>query len=69
LNLSSDQLRQSFSFRFKRWFFGVGKEFSRVTWIRGKQVLKDFGIILILVAIMALIFLGLDYIINMIPRG
>jgi preprotein translocase subunit SecE len=31
--------------------------------------LKDFGIILILVAIMALIFLGLDYIINAIPRG
>jgi preprotein translocase SecE subunit len=47
----------------------VGKEFSRVTWIRGKQVLKDFGIILILVSIMALIFLGLDYLINVIPRG
>jgi ribonuclease HII len=31
LNLSSEQLRQSFSFRFRRWFFGVGKEFSRVT--------------------------------------
>jgi preprotein translocase SecE subunit len=53
----------------KRWFFGVGKEFSRVSWIHGKQVLKDFGIILVLVAIMALIFLGLDYAINAIPKG
>jgi preprotein translocase SecE subunit len=67
--LSSEQLRQSFSFRLRRWFFGVGKEFSRVTWIRGHQILRDFGIILILVTIMALIFLGLDYVINIIPRG
>jgi preprotein translocase SecE subunit len=52
----------------KRWFFGVGKEFSRVTWIGGKEVLKDFGIILLIVGIMTLIFLGLDYLIGIIPK-
>jgi hypothetical protein len=31
LNLSSEQLKQSGSYRMKRWFFGVGKEFSRVS--------------------------------------
>jgi hypothetical protein len=30
-NLSSDELKKSSSYRFKRWFFGVGKEFSRVS--------------------------------------
>jgi preprotein translocase subunit SecE len=34
----------------------------------GREVLKGFAIILILVGIMALIFLGLDYLIGIIPR-
>jgi hypothetical protein len=31
LNLTSDELKSNSRYRMKRWFFGVGKEFSRVS--------------------------------------
>jgi preprotein translocase SecE subunit len=52
--------RRQFSFKLKKWFFGVGKEFSRIRWIDRNRLLKDFIIIIIIVAILALIFLGID---------
>jgi preprotein translocase SecE subunit len=55
-----DLRRKQWSFKVKKWFFGVGKEFSRVRWIDRQKLIKDFVIILIIVAILALLFLGLD---------
>jgi hypothetical protein len=31
LSLTSDELKNNFGYKIKRWFFGVGKEFSRVS--------------------------------------
>jgi preprotein translocase SecE subunit len=63
--MSSHELKSSLRYRLKRWFFGVGKEFSRVTWTGGKHILKDFFIIITIVTIMALLFLGVDYILRL----
>jgi preprotein translocase SecE subunit len=51
---------KTFSYRTKRWFFGVGKEFGRVSWVKRKHILQDFAVIVVIVAILALIFLGID---------
>jgi preprotein translocase SecE subunit len=62
--LTSDELKSNSRYRMKRWFFGVGKEFSRVSWVSGRQVWKDFVIIIIIVAVLALLFLGIDAILT-----
>ncbi|MDR2636378.1 MAG: preprotein translocase subunit SecE [Mycoplasmataceae bacterium] len=46
---------------FKVWFFGLGKEFSRVTWAPKKKVIFNFMIVVLITTILVLIFLGLDY--------
>ncbi|MDR2557319.1 MAG: preprotein translocase subunit SecE [Mycoplasmataceae bacterium] len=50
----------TFNFKFKRWFFGVGKEFSRISWPKKGSVLRDFVIIIIIVFAIALIYFGID---------
>lgn len=54
--------KKKFSYRFKKWFFGIGKEFGRITWPNKSRIIKDFFTVIILVAIIALIFLGFDQI-------
>ena len=54
--------KKPFSFRFKRWFFGIGKEFSRITWPTGNRIFKDLFVTLVIVIIIALVFLGFDQI-------
>lgn len=56
----NDVIKRSFSFHFKRLFFGLNKEFSRTTWWSRKHVFLDFAIILIIVGILALIFFAID---------
>ncbi|RXY97089.1 preprotein translocase subunit SecE [Malacoplasma penetrans] len=41
---------------FKKLFFGVGKEFERVTWTTKKELASSFLITLVVVAFFAIIF-------------
>jgi preprotein translocase SecE subunit len=45
---------------FKRWFFGLGKEFNRISWASRHKVLWNFLVILLIITFLALLFLGLD---------
>lgn len=54
--------KKSFSFRFKRWFFGIGKEFSRITWPTKSRVFKDLFVTIVIVVLLALLYLGFDQI-------
>ena len=47
-------------FKFKRWFFGMGKEFSRISWSSKKSVWQGFIIVVSIVIFLALIFLAID---------
>jgi preprotein translocase SecE subunit len=55
-----DVIKHLFFYRIKRWFFGLNKEFSRVSWWNKKHVFMDFAIIIIIVGLLALIFMGID---------
>lgn len=48
------------SYLLRRWLFGMGKEFSRITWMKKRPMLEEFIIVAIVVIILALIFLGID---------
>lgn len=67
LDTSSEELRSGARFRFRRWFFGLGKEFSRVTWMNWKLVLYSLIVIVIIGAILAAAFFGIDYLVGKIP--
>jgi preprotein translocase SecE subunit len=47
--------------RMKRFYFGVIKEFRRVTWGNRNEVLKNFVIIISILFFLAVIFLGVDW--------
>lgn len=47
-------------FKFKRWFFGMGKEFSRITWSSKKSVWQGFIIVVTIAIFLALVFLAID---------
>lgn len=49
------------SFKIKRWFFGMGKEFSRVRWADKKLVLTNFVIVIGISAFLAIIFFIIDF--------
>lgn len=51
---------ESNSFKIKRWFLGMGKEFSRITWASKKSVWISFIVVIVIVLILATIFLGID---------
>lgn len=55
-----EKKQSKFWFRIKRWFFGIGKEFGRISWISKKQLIKDFFVVIVVILIMALVFLGID---------
>ena len=48
------------NFKLKRWFVGMGKEFSRISWAKKKSVWISFIIVVVIVLILATIFLGID---------
>lgn len=49
-------------FLLKRWYYGIGKEFQRMSWPSGKKTLKDFIIVICVSFILIVIFLLLDFI-------
>ncbi|MDR2567716.1 MAG: preprotein translocase subunit SecE [Mycoplasmataceae bacterium] len=46
----------------RRWYYGVGKEFNRITWGTKKKMLVNFIVIAAITLFLALVFLGIDYI-------
>ncbi len=54
--------KKKFSYKFKKWFFGIGKEFERITWPSKSRIVRDFFTTIIIVALLCLIFLGFDQI-------
>lgn len=51
-------------FLLKRWYYGVGKEFQRMSWPSGKKTLKDFLVVISVSAVIIIMFLILDFIFN-----
>lgn len=43
---------------FKRYFYGVGKEFERVSWTPKKTLFSNFIVVVVVVTFFALIFTG-----------
>ena len=52
---------QTFSYNMSKWFYGVGKEFMRISWINKRSVIYTFFVVVIMVVVLALIFFGIDY--------
>lgn len=44
---------------FKRYFYGVGKEFERISWTSKKTLFSNFLVVIVVVAFFALIFTGI----------
>ena len=49
-------------FTIRRWFFGVGKEFQRMSWPGPKKTVRDLMIVLAITVFIALVFLIIDVI-------
>lgn len=49
-------------FNLKKWFFGVGKEFNRISWPLKGKILEDFIIVVVICLFFALIFFAIDMI-------
>ena len=50
------------SFKIKRWWYGVGKEFQRMSWPTAGKTFRDFGIIIAVSLFIAAIFALIDFI-------
>lgn len=48
------------SFKLKRWFLGMGKEFTRISWASKKSVWISFIVVVVIVLVLATIFLCID---------
>lgn len=47
-------------YKFKGWFYGVGKEVSRTSWASKKSIIISFTVVIVIVIILAAIFFGID---------
>lgn len=45
----------------RKYFYGVGKEFERVTWTSKKSLFTNFVVIVIVVLFFSLVFFGVTY--------
>ena len=53
------------NFKFRRWWYGIGKEFQRMSWPTGKKTSKDFWIVIFVTTVLVGIFALLDYILTL----
>lgn len=53
---------ETMSFKVKRWFFGMGKEFSRISWSSKKTVFANLIVVIGISLFLAVIFLIIDLI-------
>lgn len=52
--------RLGFSYRFKRWWFGMSKESRRIAWATPKNLIISFLIVIFIVAILTALFYGIN---------
>ena len=55
-----------YCFKLKRWVYGIGKEFQRMTWPSLNRTFKDYFVVGVVSIIIALIFLAVDAIVTLI---
>ena len=67
-NPKEKKKKDPFSLVMKRWFFGLKKEFGRMDFPTKWQILKDFITIIIVCAILASLFFGIDMIVISIQK-
>lgn len=46
--------------KWKKFFYGIGKEFGRISWIKKKEIATSFAIVLAVVIFFALVFWGIS---------
>ncbi len=49
----------SLSYKIKKWFFGIGKEFKRVHWLNMNGTFYNLLVVIIFVIILSLLFFGI----------
>lgn len=54
--LKKKQRQKKYTFR--KYFYGVGKEFERIAWTSKKNLLTSFVVVIVVVAFFALVFTG-----------
>lgn len=54
------KIKKNYGEHFRRFFFGIGKEFKRISWISKKEIFNNFFIVVFLIVIFALIFTGIS---------
>ena len=54
------------NWKLRKWFFGIEKEFKRMSWSTPKNTMKYLGIVILIIMILALLFLAIDKIVNLI---
>ncbi|MDE5553321.1 MAG: preprotein translocase subunit SecE [Malacoplasma sp.] len=57
IKLRSQKLKKH---KWKKFFYGIGKEFGRVSWLNKKEIGTSFAIVLVVVIFFALIFTGIS---------
>ncbi len=62
-DLEKATVKRPFGLVMKTWSKGLGKETSRITWHKGKDILKDFVTVILVCAFLAIIFFAIDMII------
>lgn len=43
-----------------RWFFGVGKEFRRIQWMKGREVASSLLVVIVVVLVFIALFAAVD---------
>ncbi|MDC4163594.1 preprotein translocase subunit SecE [Mycoplasma sp. T363T] len=52
----------AFSYRLKRWWFGMEKESRRISWCTPKMLVTNFLIVIVVVALLTGLLFGIDQI-------
>ncbi len=58
-----EPLMKRANFQLKKWFFGLGKEFGRITWLKKNIFFEELLTVIIVCILFALLFFGIDMII------
>ena len=53
------------NFKLRRWWYGIGKEFQRMSWPTGRKTFKDFWVVIFVTAFLVGVFALLDYILTL----
>lgn len=57
---------ETISFKLKRWFFGMGKEFTRIRWLNKKMIVVHLFIVTSISLFLAVIFFVIDFVFSIV---